>query len=91
MIPTLNVGDVLMVRSGPGFYLEGLKVGDIMVFHTNDGRGRIIVHRLFEIYSDDQTGDRLLKTRGIITHNRMKILIISRAPLVIILSDNYKK
>jgi signal peptidase len=65
MIPTLNVGDVVMIRNGAeGYSFDDVKVGDIIVFHTIDGGGRTIVHRVVEIYSDSHTGDRLLKTKG---------------------------
>lgn len=65
MIPTLNVGDVVMIRNGAeGYSFDDVKVGDIIVFHTIDGGGRTIVHRVVEIYSDPHTGDRLLKTKG---------------------------
>jgi signal peptidase len=64
MVPTLNVGDVVLIRNGAGYLFDDLEVGDIIVFHTNDGGGRIIVHRIVEIYSDGQTGERLIKTKG---------------------------
>jgi signal peptidase len=65
MVPTLNVGDVVVIRNGPDFTFDDVKVGDIIVFHTDDGGGRTIVHRVVEIYYYDlQNGDRLLKTKG---------------------------
>lgn len=64
MIPTLNVGDVVVIRNSPGFAFQDVKVDDIIVFHTDDGGGRTIVHRVVEIYSDSDTGERLLKTKG---------------------------
>ena len=64
MVPTLNVGDLIVIRNGQGFSFSDLKVGDIIVFHTNDGGGRTIVHRIVEIYADSTTGERLVKTKG---------------------------
>ena len=65
MVPTLNVGDLVVIRSGvQSFSFSDLKVGDIIVFHTNDGGGRTIVHRIVQIYKNVQTGDRLVKTKG---------------------------
>ena len=64
MVPTLNVGDLIVIRNGQGFSFSDLKVGDIIVFHTNDGGGRTIVHRIVKIYSDPTTGERLVKTKG---------------------------
>jgi signal peptidase I len=78
MVPTLMVGDLVVLRNGAdggGFSFSDLQVGDIIVFHTEDGGGRTIVHRIVEIYqaennnnvdSDRGTkeGDRLVKTKG---------------------------
>ena len=64
MVPTLNVGDLIVIRNGQGFSFSDLKVGDIIVFHTNDGGSRTIVHRIVEIYADSTTGERLVKTKG---------------------------
>lgn len=64
MIPSLMVGDIVVIRDGPEFSFYNLKVGDIIVFHTNDAGGRTIVHRIVEIYSDDKAGERLVKTKG---------------------------
>jgi signal peptidase len=68
MVPTLMVGDVVVIRNGPnggGFSFSDLQVGDIIVFHTEDGGGRTIVHRVVEIsHNDNDTLDRLVKTKG---------------------------
>jgi signal peptidase I len=77
MVPTLMVGDIVVLRNGPGgggFSFSDLQVGDIIVFHTEDGGGRTIVHRIVEIYYQDDdnnnkkgTGggeERLVKTKG---------------------------
>lgn len=64
MQPALNVGDVVMIRGGIGHSFDDVRAGDIIVFHTDDGGGRTIVHRVVEIYSDGSTGERLLKTKG---------------------------
>ena len=64
MLPALEVGDVAVIRNGPGYSFGDLKIGDIIVFHTDDAGGRVIIHRIVEIYSDSQTGNRLVKTKG---------------------------
>jgi signal peptidase I len=64
MTPSLMVGDIVVIRDGPEFSFYNLKVGDIIVFHTNDAGGRTIVHRLVEIYSDNKGGEKLVKTKG---------------------------
>jgi signal peptidase len=67
MVPTLMVGDIVVLRNGPsngGFSFSDLQVRDIIVFHTEDGGGRTIVHRIVEIYSDAKNGERLVKTKG---------------------------
>jgi signal peptidase I len=81
MVPTLMVGDVVVLRNGAngsGFSFSDLKAGDIIVFHTEDGGGRTIVHRIAEIYQKDSNNgaeghraggggggsERLLKTKG---------------------------
>ena len=64
MVPSLNIGDVVIIRNGGGFSFMDLQVGDIIVFHTNDAGGRTIVHRIVEIYADATSGERLVKTKG---------------------------
>lgn len=64
MVPALNVGDVVIIRNGAGYSFDDLTVGDIIVFHTDDGGGRIIVQRIVEIYSDSQTGREAAKDKG---------------------------
>ena len=64
MVPALEVGDVSIIRNGPGYSFHDLKTGDIIIFHTDDAGGRVIIHRIVEIYSDTQTGERLVKTKG---------------------------
>ena len=58
------MGDVVIVKDGGGYSFDDVKRGDIIIFHTNDGGGRTICHRVVQIYSDSQTGERLLKTKG---------------------------
>jgi signal peptidase I len=56
MVPTLMVGDIVVLRNSPtggGFSFSDLHVGDIIVFHTTDGGGRTIVHRVVQIYHDN--------------------------------------
>jgi len=72
MVPTLQVGDLVVLKNGPsGFSFNDLQAGDIIVFHTEDGGGRTIVHRIAEIYHGDnatkegaQADERLVKTKG---------------------------
>jgi signal peptidase I len=65
MVPSLNVGDVVIIRNGAeGYTFDDVQIGDIIVFHTDDGGGRTIVHRVVEIYADSQSGEKLLKTKG---------------------------
>jgi signal peptidase len=53
MIPTLNVGDIIVVKDKDSF--KSLQVGDIIVFHSPAGDGRVIVHRIYSM-SIDQYG-----------------------------------
>ena len=64
MQPSLEVGDVAVISNGPGFSFEDARIGDIIVFHTDDAGGRVIIHRIIELYKDSQTGERLIKTKG---------------------------
>jgi signal peptidase I len=65
MVPTLMVGDLVVLRNGAGgFSFSDLHVGDIIVFHTEDGGGRTIVHKIVEIYADTTNSERLVKTKG---------------------------
>ncbi|MEM3073744.1 MAG: signal peptidase I [Nitrososphaerales archaeon] len=50
MIPALNVGDIIIVKDKDTF--QSLKVGDIIVFHSPSGDGRVIVHRIYSMASD---------------------------------------
>lgn len=50
MIPTLNVGDIIIVKDKGTF--QDLQVGDIIVFRSPAGDGRVIVHRIYAITSD---------------------------------------
>lgn len=51
MVPTLNVGDLLIVSYG-GF--ESLKEGDIILFRSPYQPSKIIVHRIHSIIVDAQ-------------------------------------
>ena len=80
MIPTLMVGDLVVLRNGAdgsGFSFSDLQIGDIIIFHSEDGGGRTIVHRIVEIYQEAEEPDtdiqrtaevgeeeRLVKTKG---------------------------
>jgi signal peptidase len=50
MIPTLNVGDIIVVKDKDSF--KSLQVGDIIVFHSPAGDGRVIVHRIYSMTID---------------------------------------
>jgi signal peptidase I len=61
------VGDLVVLRNGvdgSAFSFSDLQFGDIIVFHSEDGGGRTIVHRIAEIYQDDESRERLVKTKG---------------------------
>jgi len=62
MLPSLERGDGVIIRNGQGFSFNDVVIGDIVVFHSDDDGGRVIIHRVVEIYSDD--GQRVLKTKG---------------------------
>jgi signal peptidase I len=69
MVPSLMIGDLVVLRNGidgSGFSFYDLQVGDIIVFHSEDEGGRTIVHRVVEIYREDdaEAQDRLVKTKG---------------------------
>ena len=51
MIPTLNVGDIIVVKDKGSF--QTLQVGDIIVFQSPMGDGRTIVHRIYSITTDE--------------------------------------
>ena len=63
MVPNLEKGDGVIIRNGDGYSFGDLQTGDIIVFHTEDGGGRVIIHRIVEVYSDD-SDYRLVKTKG---------------------------
>jgi signal peptidase len=50
MIPTLNVGDIIVVKDKGTF--RTLQVGDIIVFKSPTGDGRVIVHRIYSLSAD---------------------------------------
>jgi len=60
MIPTLNIGDVIVVRDGRSF--EGVQVGDIIVFHEPSSKDKVIVHRVIQIQEEGKI--RTLRTQG---------------------------
>jgi signal peptidase len=60
MIPTLNIGDVIVVRDGRSF--EQLLVGDIIVFHEPGSKDKVIVHRVLQIQEEGNL--RIVRTRG---------------------------
>jgi len=60
MIPTLNVGDIIIIRDGGTF--GTLTQGDIIVFNSPHIRNKVIVHR---IYSIGETNDQVtIITKG---------------------------
>lgn len=50
-----------IIRNGLVFAFEDVAVCDFIVFYTEDGGGRTIVHRVVKIYSDTQTGESWLR------------------------------
>ena len=67
MIPNLNINDFVIVSHNISF--ESLKVGDIIVFRTyypnpDTGQQEIIVHRVAQIVTDPDNGQRIIRTKG---------------------------
>lgn len=63
MVPSLQRGDGVIIRNGDGFSFGDLQTGDIIVFHTNDGGGRVIIHRIADVYFD-KNNHKVVKTKG---------------------------
>ncbi|MGQ9719569.1 MAG: signal peptidase I [Nitrososphaerales archaeon] len=57
MIPTLNVGDYIVVKAEP---FDSLAVGDIIVFYSPWDPDEIIVHRIYAINHEQE----IIKTKG---------------------------
>jgi len=64
MVPNLQRGDGVIIRNGDGYSFNAVIIGDIIVFHSDDAGGRVIIHRVVEIYSEDN--QRILKTKGVL-------------------------
>ncbi|MFY9872446.1 MAG: signal peptidase I [Candidatus Nitrosopolaris sp.] len=67
MIPNLNINDFVIVSHNIPF--DSLKVGDTIVFRTyypnpDTGQHEIIVHRVAEIVTDPDNGQRIIRTKG---------------------------
>jgi signal peptidase I len=68
MIPTINIGDIVIIKNNSfDTSFDNLKVGDIIVFRapdakTEDGKPKVIVHRIAEIGNFFQK--QVLRTRG---------------------------
>lgn len=67
MIPNLNINDFVIVSHNIPF--DNLKVGDIIVFRTyypnpDTGQQEIIVHRVAQIVTDPDNGQRIIRTKG---------------------------
>jgi signal peptidase len=60
MVPTLNVGDVIIVRDGGSFLM--VEKGDIIVFHSPYDWNKTIVHRVYNILLNGQ--EKALVTKG---------------------------
>jgi len=59
MVPTLNVGDLIIIRGVPS---DELSVGTIIVFHSPADYDTLIVHRIVEKMRHDE--DYAFKTKG---------------------------
>lgn len=59
MVPTLNVGDYIVVKYEP---FDELKIGDIIVFYSPLNPKDIIVHRIYDIRI--YNGQKVLITKG---------------------------
>ena len=64
MIPTLNVGDLIIVQGGLNVddIVAQYETGDIIVFHKPSNPDELIVHRAVEKYGSGDTA--FLKTKG---------------------------
>lgn len=67
MSPSLRQNDGVIVNSHVPF--NSLKVGDIIVFKTyypnpDTGQREIIVHRVAQIVSDPDNGQKIIRTKG---------------------------
>lgn len=64
MIPTLNVGDLIVVQGGLNVsdIVAEYGTGDIVVFHKPSNPDELIVHRAVEIFENE--GILYLKTKG---------------------------
>lgn len=60
MRPSLNVGDLVVVKAVPP---SELKVGDVIVFHNPLRKQELIVHRIVDIVIADD-GKRYFNTKG---------------------------
>ena len=60
MVPQLQVFDVLVVQGNDPF--ESVKVGDIIVFNRPAGNDRVIVHRVVEIFENEEPYS--IRTKG---------------------------
>lgn len=60
MIPTLNVGDIIVVR---GVNPTEISVGTIIIFHSPHNYEMPIVHRVIDVVVDGN-GDRYFQTKG---------------------------
>ena len=59
MVPTLNVGDLIVVQGTPA---TEIKVHDIIVFHEPGIPSTLIVHRVIEVLNE--SGELLFRTKG---------------------------
>jgi len=68
MIPTINIGDIVIIKNNSfDTSFNNLKVGDIIVFRapeakTDDGKPKVIVHRIDEIGNFFQK--EVIRTKG---------------------------
>jgi signal peptidase len=67
MIPTLNIGDLVIIQHSNNTSFNNLKVGDIIVFKsygvTRTGQHLTIVHRVAAIRMDIHS-NRIIRTKG---------------------------
>ena len=63
MSPNLNKNDGVIVNNNVPF--NSLKVGDIIASFPNDtGRQEIVIHRVAQIVTDPDNGQRIIRTKG---------------------------
>lgn len=67
MLPTFQLGDMIVIRNDSGFSFDDVKIGDVIVFRTRDPEfqyNNISTHRVVSMYTDRLLGEKVLVTKG---------------------------